>query len=67
MIFAYFGPETTIPLMSVLAGVVGFFLTVGRLITYKIVPRSIRAKFARKKKFPARKSVEPLAEASTDL
>jgi len=61
MIFAYFGPETTLPLVSILAGVVGFFLTVGRFITYKIVPKSIRAKFAPKKKFQTKQKTETLS------
>ncbi|WP_422928871.1 hypothetical protein [Singulisphaera sp. PoT] len=28
--FAYFGPETTLPIMSVIAAVIGFVLTLGR-------------------------------------
>jgi hypothetical protein len=32
MLFAYFSPETTLPLASVFATVVGFILTFGRLI-----------------------------------
>ncbi len=30
MILSYFGPETTLPVASTVAAVVGFFLTVGR-------------------------------------
>ena len=33
MLYAYFGPETTLPVASVLVGVIGFFLTIGRVAT----------------------------------
>ena len=48
MIYAYFGPETTLPLASVLVGVVGFFLTVGRVafsgLAQKVRPRAEKTK-----------------------
>ncbi len=39
--FAYFGPETTLPIASVVAAVAGFVLTVGRL-TYSSILRRFR-------------------------
>ncbi|WP_435007510.1 hypothetical protein P12x_004792 [Tundrisphaera lichenicola] len=33
MIFAYFGPETTLPVVSVIAAAAGFVLTGGRFVT----------------------------------
>lgn len=34
MIFAYFGPETFLPLTSIIAGIVGVFLAFGKSIGY---------------------------------
>jgi hypothetical protein len=39
MIFAYFGPETTLPAASIAAAVVGFLLTTGRLFTNGVTRR----------------------------
>lgn len=41
--FAYFGPETTLPAASILAVVVGFVLTVGRL-SLNTITRWVRPK-----------------------
>lgn len=34
LIFAYFGPETTLPLASTFAAVTGFVLAAGRAVTF---------------------------------
>jgi hypothetical protein len=39
MIFAYFGPETTLPVASAVAAAVGFVLTAGRFVTAWIAQR----------------------------
>jgi hypothetical protein len=44
-LFAYFGPETMLPLTSVVATVVGVFLMVGRNTT-RFVRRALRDRFA---------------------
>lgn len=43
-LLGYFGPETTLPLASVFAAVVGFFLTVGRLF-FSGLTRRLRSWF----------------------
>ncbi len=48
LIFAYFGPETTLPVASVLAAAVGFILASGRLVTSWITQ-----KFRSSKRKPA--------------
>jgi hypothetical protein len=45
-LFAYFGPETMLPLTSVVATVVGVFLMFGRNTT-RFVRRALRDRFAR--------------------
>ena len=42
MLFAYFGPETTLPLASVLAGVLGVVMMFGRA-TLRVLARPFRA------------------------
>ena len=37
MIFAYFGPETTIPVASALAAITGLLLTAGRLFKMQVL------------------------------
>ncbi len=39
MVFAYFGPETTLPLVSIFAAMTGFVLAGGRLLTSWIAQR----------------------------
>jgi len=34
LLFAYFGPETTLPLASTFAAVTGFVLAAGRAVTF---------------------------------
>ena len=46
MIFAYFGPETSLPLTSAATAVVGFALMMGR-VSFAFITRRIR--FARRK------------------
>ena len=43
MIFAYLGPETMLPMTSVLAGVVGFFMMFGRKLV-EVVTNAFRKK-----------------------
>ena len=45
MIFAYLGPETMLPMTSVLAGVVGFFMMFGRKMV-EVVTSVFRKKAA---------------------
>lgn len=56
-LFAYFGPETTLPLASAVAAVVGVVLTVGRL-GYATVVRWVRLTKSRLFGVAARKSPE---------
>ncbi|HEU5116254.1 MAG TPA: hypothetical protein VFT74_06200 [Isosphaeraceae bacterium] len=44
MLVGYFGPETTLPVASALAAVVGFFLTVGRFF-FSSFARRLRSWF----------------------
>jgi hypothetical protein len=41
MIFAYFGPETTLPLASVLAGILGVLMMFGRAAS-RLLARPLR-------------------------
>jgi hypothetical protein len=38
-VFAYFGPETTLPLVSAVAAVTGFLLATGRFLKSWVVDR----------------------------
>ena len=55
MLFAYFGPETTLPFISIIAAFVGFMMTIGRFITSRFIPKSLRARLFPKKRFDVRK------------
>ena len=78
MLLAYFGPETMLPLASILATVVGVFLMLGRVsIHYMLAPfrwaararsprRSMRGPTAWRRPEPSRRDpelVEPHAES----
>jgi hypothetical protein len=54
MVFAYFSPDVALPVASVLAGVVGFFMMLGRA-PYRAVARTVRSGLIRLKKGAGRR------------
>jgi hypothetical protein len=54
MVLAYFSPDVALPVASVLAGVVGFIMMVGRA-PYRAVARTFRSVWDRLKKGAGRR------------
>jgi hypothetical protein len=64
--FAYFGPETTLPLASVLAASLGFLMMMGRG-SLRVVMRVVQAAFPRLKAGSKRNAVSPASHLTAGM